>query len=65
MIPLGSKCKGKHVVQKQESVCQGMVYIPVISALRTLRQEDSLFETSLGYIAKPCLQKSKSKVVII
>jgi hypothetical protein len=30
--------------------------MPVIPALRRLRQEDHEFKTSLGYIARPCLK---------
>jgi hypothetical protein len=35
----------------------------VIPALGRLRQEDLKFETSLGYLARPCLQKSKNKKI--
>ena len=59
MSQLGSKSRDKHVLPKQKSVCQGIVYIPVISELRRLRQEDSLFKASLGYIAKLYLKKKK------
>jgi hypothetical protein len=38
---------------------QAWWFIPVISALRRLRQEDHEFETSLGYTVKPCLKKKK------
>jgi hypothetical protein len=29
--------------------------MPIISALRRLRQEDHEFKTSLGYTVRPCL----------
>jgi hypothetical protein len=35
--------------------------MPVISELRRLRQEDYMFQVSLGYIAKPYLKKKKVK----
>jgi hypothetical protein len=36
--------------------------MPVIPALLRLRQEDHKFKTSLGYIARPCLEKKKKTV---
>jgi hypothetical protein len=35
--------------------------MPVISALGRLRQEKSKFHNSLGYIARPCLEKNDIK----
>jgi hypothetical protein len=32
-------------------------YIPVITVLRRLRQEDHELEVSLSYIVRPCLKK--------
>jgi hypothetical protein len=34
----------------------------VIPALRRLRQENCEFKSSLGYIARPCLKKPKTRV---
>jgi hypothetical protein len=34
-------------------------HIPVISPLRSLRQEDSKFKASLGHIERLCLKKKK------
>jgi hypothetical protein len=36
--------------------------MPVIPALRRLRQEDREFDASLGYIATPCLIKERPKI---
>jgi hypothetical protein len=33
--------------------------MPVIPALRRLRQKDYKFKANLGYIAEPCLKKKK------
>jgi hypothetical protein len=33
--------------------------VPVISALRRLRQEELEFKTNLVFIARPCLKKKK------
>jgi hypothetical protein len=37
----------------------------VILAHRRLRKEDHEFETSLGYIMRPCLKKQKQKKKLI
>jgi hypothetical protein len=34
-------------------------HILVIPTIKKLRLEDCAFETSLGYIARPCLKKKK------
>jgi hypothetical protein len=31
--------------------------MPVISAIKRLRQEDCKFKNSLGYMVRPCLKK--------
>jgi hypothetical protein len=41
--------------------CWAWWYIPVIPALRRLRQEDYEYEASLNYIAKFCLKKKKER----
>jgi hypothetical protein len=37
-------------------------YMPVIPALRRLKPKDLEFETTLGYIARPCPKSLKSCV---
>jgi hypothetical protein len=39
----------------------GLVGMPVIPALRRLKQEYCKFQASLGYIAKPCLKKKANE----
>jgi hypothetical protein len=36
--------------------------MPVILALRRLRQEGHEFEASLGYLVKPCFKKERKKI---
>jgi hypothetical protein len=36
---------------------RGMVVMPIVPILGRLRQEVFKFQTSLGYIARPCLKK--------
>jgi hypothetical protein len=38
--------------------------MPIIPALRRLRQEFQELEASLGYTARPCLQKPKIKKLL-
>jgi hypothetical protein len=40
----------------------GVEHIPVIPALRRLRKKDNRFESSLGYIVRPCLKTPKTKI---
>jgi hypothetical protein len=35
---------------------------PVFPALGRLRQDDHEFETTLDYVARPCLKKKKKKM---
>jgi hypothetical protein len=42
-----------------------MVGLPVIPALRRLRQEDCKFEASLGYIERPSLEPSPQKINVL
>jgi hypothetical protein len=50
-----------HIIKS--SLDQGVVVHTVIPALRSLRQEDIEFETSLGYIARPCLKIKEEKLI--
>jgi hypothetical protein len=40
-------------------------YTSVLAAVRRVRQEDSVFEASLGYKARPCLKKEPGTVAHI
>jgi hypothetical protein len=46
---------------KSWSIGQEWGFMPVISALRRLRQGNHEFETKLGYIARSYLKKQKQK----
>jgi hypothetical protein len=39
-----------------------MECIPIISALRRMRQKVHKFETSLGYTMRPCLKKNGGRL---
>jgi hypothetical protein len=43
--------------KKKTGNSQAMVAMPVILALRRLKQEDCKFKVSLGYIVRPYLSK--------
>jgi hypothetical protein len=42
--------------------CYEWWYMPIIPALRRLRDSNFVFNAKLGYIARPCLKKSKKKI---
>jgi hypothetical protein len=50
--------------KKSQGRSQVWWYMPVISALRRLRQEDGEFKASLGYTAGPSLKKLNKKIKI-
>jgi hypothetical protein len=56
---MGSPIETWHKSPKSKS--QVWEYMPVTLALGSLRQGDSKFEDSLGYIAKACLKKKKKQ----
>jgi hypothetical protein len=45
----------------EENLVQAWWHIPVIPALGRQRQEDGVFETSLGYNSKTCLKETKKQ----
>lgn len=48
-----------HKKDTQVNLCPLCWYVPIITALGMLRQEDKIIKTSLDYIARTCLEIKK------